>query len=74
MNRPRTSQPSQRALTDMAGERVAEMLHWRTGGELQFAVVLWPPRGRGSKATAYVSSNDAPLAAKLSVLIGEHEG
>ena len=74
MNRPRTSQPSQRALTDMAGERVAEMLHWRTGGELQFAVVLWPPRGRDGKATAYVSSNDPTLAAKLSALIGEHEG
>ena len=72
MTRPRTSPPSQRALTEMAGERVAEMLHWRTGDDLNFAVVIWPRNDPFAKATAYVSSNDARLAIKLSALIGEH--
>ena len=72
MRRPPTSMPSQRMLTEMAGERVVEMLHWRTGDDLEFAVVIWPRHGDG-KATAYVSSNDTALAVKLSALIGTHK-
>jgi hypothetical protein len=63
---------SQRALTEMAGERVAEMLSWRTADSLSFAIVIWP-RGPEGKATTYVSSNDAELAVKLSALIGDHQ-
>jgi hypothetical protein len=72
MSRPPTSIPSQRVLTEMAGERVVEMLHWRTGDDLDFAVVIWPRHGDG-KATTYVSSNDTALAVKLSALIGDHK-
>jgi len=62
------AEPSQRQLTEMAGERVAEMLCWRTTADLAFAVVIWPRNG-GGKATTYVSTNDAALAVKLSAAV-----
>ena len=62
---------SQRALTEMAGERVAEMMSWRAADTLGFAIVVWSREPDG-KATTYTSTNDAELAVKLSALIGEH--
>ena len=63
---------NQRSLTEMAGERVAELLSFRAGSTLAFAVVVWPEAEDG-KATTYISTNDAELAVKLSAIIGEHE-
>lgn len=62
---------NQRALTEMAGERIAEMVSWR-GGDFEFAVVLWG-RGPEGKTTTYASTNDAVLSTKLASLIGEHD-
>jgi hypothetical protein len=74
MSRRRTSpmalMHNQRALTELAGERIAELLHWRSA-DLDFAVVVWSRR-EGEKATTYVSRNDPELAVKLSGLIGDH--
>ena len=66
------SEPSQRQLTEMAGERVAEMLSWRTGDQYSFAVVVWPRRGDG-KATTYTSSTDAVLATKINAAIANDD-
>ena len=71
MNGARHGEPAQRSLTKMAGERVAEMLSWRTRDDLAFAVVIWPRAGEG-KATVYTSGNDAALATKLSATVGDH--
>lgn len=77
MSRRRTSpmalMHSQRALTEMAGERLAEMLSWRGADGLAFAVVVWPRSEAEGKATTYVSTNDPALAVKLSAAIGDHE-
>lgn len=75
--RPQTMQlmHSQRALTEMAGERLAEMLSWRAADQLRFAIVIWPHGdGERDKATTFVSTNDTALAVKLSALIGDHAG
>jgi hypothetical protein len=56
----------------MAGERIAEMLSWRTTADLAFAVVIWPRNGDG-KATTYVSTNNAALAAKLSAAVANDD-
>lgn len=77
MSRRRTSpmalMHTQRALTEMAGERIAEMMSWRTADTLRFAIVVWPRSADDGKATTFVSTNDTVLAVKLSALIGEHE-
>lgn len=74
-NQPMALMHSQRALTEMAGERLAEMLSWRAADALKFAIVIWPTSdeaGNGDKATTFVSTNDPALAVKLSALIGDH--
>jgi hypothetical protein len=70
--RLRTIEPSQRALTEGAGERIAEFLHWRTDDQFDFAVVIYPRNGDG-KATTYTSRNDAALATKISAAVVNHD-
>jgi hypothetical protein len=71
-DRPRLPEPTQRQLTTMAGERVAEMLSWRTTVDLAFAVVIWPRTG-GGKATTYVSTQEAALAMKLCAAVANDD-
>jgi hypothetical protein len=69
-----TSTHNQRAMTNEAGTRLHELLHWHTHGDLEFAIVMWPRKRvyGDSKVTTYTSTNDLPLGIKLASVVSLH--